>query len=99
MSVSFYIIIYFRVYFCCVNKIILRTCNGEKTVVRIYMYVKQEPESCSSVKNYPSVKTEMVFSNGLRQALYFSASTIGKLSSDHFEAAAKRRNKNELARD
>ena len=26
-------------------------------------YVKQEPESCSSVKNYPPVKMEMVFSD------------------------------------
>ena len=59
----------FHVYFIfyCVGKIILRTWNGEKkrngekNVVRTY--IKQEPESCSSVKNYPSVKTEMVFSD------------------------------------
>ena len=75
------------------------------------MYIKQESESCSSVKNYPSVKKEMVFSDytkrrilvlrrrGNYQAPYFSTSTTGKLSSDHFEAATKRRNKSELARD
>ena len=34
--------------------------NSEKNVV--HMYVKQEPESCSSIKNYPSVKM-VVFSD------------------------------------
>ena len=33
------------------------------TVKKRFTYVKQEPESCSSVKNYPSLKMEMVFSD------------------------------------
>ena len=58
---------YFHVYFCCMGKIILRTCNGEKKVKERCTYVKQEPESCSSVKNYPSVKTELVFSDSVKR--------------------------------
>ena len=77
------------------GKIILCTWdgekNGEKNVVRTY--IKQEPESCSSVK------TEMVFSDDAKRRILVHTSTTGKLFSDHFKAAAKRQNKSKLARD
>ena len=56
----------FYIFLCFLRGYILCTCNGEKTVKRmlyVRIYVKQEPESYSSVKSYPSVKTQMVFSN------------------------------------
>ena len=89
---------YFRVYFCCVGKIILRTWNGEKTM-KITLYVHR-----AGARKLLISKELPISKNGdgvyqPRQAPYFSTSTTGKLSSDHFEAAAKRRNKSELARD
>ena len=57
---------YFRVFFSAWPKLFYARGtvkkNGEKNVVRTY--VKQESESCSSVKkNYSSVNTDMVFSD------------------------------------
>ena len=58
-------VLHILIFFYCMGIIILPTCTGEKTGRKnvIRMHVKQEPERYSSVKNYPSVKTQMVFSD------------------------------------
>ena len=49
--------------FYCVGIIILRTCNGEKTVKRTLYVRKAGARKLFISKDYPSVKTQMVFSD------------------------------------
>ena len=65
-------------------------------MVKRVLYLRKA--GARKVKNYPSVKTEMVLSDYAKRRILVLLRQR-KLSSDHFEAAAKRRNKSELARD
>ena len=51
------------------------------------------------ISKEPSVKMQMVFSDYTKRRILVRTSTSGKLSSDHFEVSAKRRNKSELTRE
>ena len=81
------------------GQIILHTWNGEKKTVKRTLYVRKAGARKLLISKELPISNKGDGVEQLRQAPYFSTSTTAKISSDHFEAAAKRRNKSELARD
>ena len=64
--------------------------SEKKTCEENVVPIKQESESCSSVKtNYPSIIIQMLFSDYVKCHKYFSTSIMEKLSPDHYETTIK----------